>query len=108
MNYEYTNNVENQLDDIATGKVKWTEVITNEYNNFMPTVTKLNGIKKDITKNMFYIGKHPKTDEDINAYIGKYGPVLRIGNQPRESQIIDSQSESSTKTDSQTYSQTKF
>ena len=96
MNFEYTNNVENQLDDIATGKVKWTEVITNEYNNFMPTVTKLNGIKKDITKNMFYIGKHPKTDEDINAYIGKYGPVLRIGNQPQ--QPLDSlQSDSQTK-----------
>ena len=106
MNYEYTNNVENQLDDIATGKVKWTDVIGKEYNNFMPTVTKLNGIKKDITKNMFYIGKHPETDEDINAYIGKYGPVLRIGNQPQPS-LLQSDPDQ-LQSESQTQPHTKF
>jgi DNA topoisomerase-1 len=84
MDYEYTNNVENKLDEISTGKIEWTKVVGDEYNDFMPIVKKLNDIKKDINKNMFFVGKHPETDEDINAYIGKYGPVLRIGNNTNE------------------------
>ena len=63
----------------------------------MKRINKINGIKKDITKNMFYIGKHPKTDEDINAYIGKYGPVLRIGNEPQQPSLDSLQSDSQTK-----------
>lgn len=84
MDYDYTNNVENKLDDISIGKIEWTKVVGDEYNDFMPIVKKLNGVKKDINKNMFFVGKHPETDEDINAYVGKYGPVLRIGNTEKD------------------------
>ena len=80
MDYEYTNNVENKLDEISTGKIEWTKVVGDEYNDFMPIVKKLNGIKKDINENMFFVGKHPETDEDINAVIQASREALKTVN----------------------------
>ncbi len=45
MNYEFTANMENKLDDIAENKLKWNEVIKEFYNPFIETVA-------DAKKNM--------------------------------------------------------
>jgi DNA topoisomerase-1 len=81
LDINFTSNLEERLDDIANNNVIWNDVISDFYNLFIPNVEKLND-KKLVSKNYDdkkrFIGNN-KEGLPIYAYIGKYGPVLQIG-----------------------------
>jgi DNA topoisomerase-1 len=75
MDYQFTANLEIQLDNIAEGKVNWINVLHEFYNKFHPLIIK-NSTITIINKDERMIG----TDENGYTYIAttaKYGPVVK-------------------------------
>lgn len=78
MDYGFTANVEKEFDDIAEGKVKWQEMINHFYGDFHHSIedaitysTKASGER--------LLGADPKTNANVYAKLGKYGPMVQIG-----------------------------
>ena len=82
MNYEFTGNISDELDLIAKGQLAWNEVVGKVYNSFYPTVEKLSNTKEIKREKHQYkrtLGDN-KDGDAITVYLGKYGPLVQIGN----------------------------
>jgi DNA topoisomerase-1 len=76
MDYQFTAQMEDKLDDIAQGKLIWHKVIKDFYKDFHPIVESLLENKNLLEQYTRIIGE----DEDgnkIEATMAKYGPVVR-------------------------------
>ncbi|RLZ11962.1 type I DNA topoisomerase [Faecalibacter macacae] len=79
MDYDFTARVESNFDEIAEGKVEWTKMIDEFYQDFHATV-------EDVQENAERasgereIGIDPTTGKVMHARIGRYGPMIQIGN----------------------------
>ena len=81
----FTAKVEDDLDRIAEGTIKWQEVVRDVYENFMPIVKRLNDVpykkkthtlKRENWENINALGKY--RDKDIFIKVGKYGPYIQL------------------------------
>jgi DNA topoisomerase-1 len=87
MDYNYTSNIENDLDIIADGNKIWnTDVVEKYYNTFMPTVTKLKTSYYENRKkckessgcsDRFLIGEY--NGKNLYRFSSKWGPRVRYG-----------------------------
>ena len=78
IDYNFTANVEKEFDDIAQGQKVWNDVIKefyfpfhNQVENTAKTSEKISGEK--------LLGKDPATDKNIFVKIGKFGPIVQMG-----------------------------
>ena len=79
MDYKFTASMEDKLDEIAAGEIKWYKVMKEFYDEFHPLVLKVLQSKTIIEdKYTRVIGKDPETGIDIIATMGKYGPMIKI------------------------------
>ena len=87
IDYNYTSNIENDLDIIADGNKVWNkDVVEKYYNVFMPTVTKLKTsyyknrkkCKEDgVCVDRFLIGEYD--GKNLYRFSSKWGPRVRYG-----------------------------
>lgn len=92
--YDYTANMENKLDDITNGKAKWKEILTDFWGNFNKTVkdvpTKISDILEKVLQTL---EKQIFTDEEsrvcpdchkgrLSLHIGKFGAFIGCSNYP--------------------------
>jgi DNA topoisomerase-1 len=82
MNYSFTANVEQEFDNIASGDIKWAKMIDGFYKPFHKNVehTTEHSERANMEK---ILGNHPENGEVILARIGKFGPMVQMG-QPVE------------------------
>lgn len=78
MDYGFTADVERQFDDIADGKEEWQTMLQRFYGNFHQTVDQAMNYSVK-AKGERLIGYDPKTNEKVIARLGKYGPMVQIG-----------------------------
>ena len=79
VDYHFTAEVEEQFDEIALGKLKWTGMLDKFYSSFHKTV-KETLEKKDKKTGIRILGNHPETGEPVSVKMGRFGPVAQIGN----------------------------
>lgn len=96
MDYDFTAKVEESFDDIAEGKEKWTEMIGGFYGKFHQNVEKVEETAKRATGERL-LGEDPKTKKPVFAKIGRFGPMIQIGNtedeeKPRFASLLRTQS----------------
>ena len=78
MDYGFTAQVEQDFDDIANGKRKWNEVISDFYTDFHDTVEeKLND--RAHTHAERRIGIDPASGKVLIARMGRFGPLVQKG-----------------------------
>jgi len=79
VNYDFTNQMENRLDVVASGAQEWTNVIGDFYSLFHPNVELLKAVPsmKAENENKRMLGTHE--GKNIYTYVAKYGPVIQIG-----------------------------
>ena len=77
MDYNFTANVECNFDEIAKGEVDWVSVIRGFYEPFSEKVKVANA--DDVKISVRELGTHPETDKKIYAKIGRYGPIIQMG-----------------------------
>lgn len=78
VDYNFTAEVEEQFDEIALGNLKWTGMIKTFYSSFHKTVEDTLE-KKDKKKVTRFLGNHPETGEPVSVRMGRYGPLVQIG-----------------------------
>ncbi|MCD8210034.1 MAG: type I DNA topoisomerase [Prevotella sp.] len=80
MDYNFTAKVERQFDNIAEGKSQWAGMIKNFYKDFAPSVEKSMNSREKHKVGERELGIDPSSGRPIFVKIGRFGPVVQIGN----------------------------
>ncbi|HMP99379.1 MAG TPA: topoisomerase C-terminal repeat-containing protein, partial [Cyclobacteriaceae bacterium] len=81
-NYNFTAQVEQKFDEIASGKIAWQEMIRDFYNPFHKRVEKTEQLERSSVNSSRELGVDPKTGKKIYAKLGRYGAYVQIGENP--------------------------
>lgn len=79
MDYNFTAKVEKDFDDVADGRKNWTELIRSFYEDFEPQVEKTLAEKTEHKVGERELGTDPATGKTVSVKIGRYGPMVQIG-----------------------------
>ena len=83
MDYDFTATVEREFDEIANGLKEWTAMIDNFYGPFHDNIEDTLEHSERATGERL-LGQHPKTGRNVYARIGRFGPMIQIGEQEDE------------------------
>jgi DNA topoisomerase-1 len=83
MDFGFTASVEKEFDEIAEGMKNWSQMIDDFYQPFSKNVTKTLENAGRATGERA-LGNDPKTGKPIIARIGRFGPMVQIGEQDDE------------------------
>jgi len=78
MDYNFTASVEKEFDEIASGIQSWTKMLKEFYHPFHESVDKTLKISEKVTGER-EIGVDPKTQRPVFSKIGRYGPMVQVG-----------------------------
>jgi DNA topoisomerase-1 len=78
VDYNFTANVEEQFDEIASGGLGWTEMIDKFYKPFHKDIEKSKEISRPATSERI-LGVDPKTGKQVSVRIARFGPVAQLG-----------------------------
>jgi DNA topoisomerase-1 len=84
VDYQFTAEVEAEFDNIAKGQKKWQQMIKNFYKPFHQTVVTSESVPREEATNTKKLGIDPKSKRPIYARIGRYGPMIQIGDKEDE------------------------
>ncbi len=83
LDYGFTASVEKEFDDIAQGLKNWTEMIRSFYSPFHESVEDTLE-NSERAKGERLLGEDPKSGKNVYARIGRFGPMIQIGEQEDE------------------------
>ncbi len=78
LDYNFTADVEEKFDSIAEGKLVWTKMIDKFYHPFHEKVT-VTLEESERGSGERILGKDPESGKVVLARIGKYGPIVQLG-----------------------------
>jgi DNA topoisomerase-1 len=78
VDYNFTADVEKKFDDIAEGKLSWNKMLEEFYSGFHKTVEQTLS-KSEKMRGERILGTHPETGEQVSVKMGRYGPIVQIG-----------------------------
>ena len=82
MDYSFTANIEKEFDEIADGKMQWSQMVEDFYNPFHTGVAHtLETAVRAVGERMLGVAEDGKP---ITARMGRYGPMVQIGSQGDE------------------------
>ena len=83
VDYNFTAGIEEHFDEIAGGKVVWSDMIDDFYKPFHLNIedTLENSEKATGQRDL---GKDPETGKPVMARIGRFGPMIQIGETSEE------------------------
>ena len=96
LDYNFTADVELEFDEIANGKLVWNKMIHNFYYPFHAQIEETLETSKKVNGEKF-LGKDPLSGENLSVRIGRYGPMVQLGdsdseNKPRFASLKKGQS----------------
>ncbi len=87
LDYGFTAKVEQDFDHIANGDEKWKEVLQGFYKDFHPRIEDVEE-NADRANGERILGVDPKTGKNILVRIGRFGPMVQIGEQDDEEKPV--------------------
>lgn len=87
LDYGFTAKVEQDFDNIANGEQKWKEVLQGFYKDFHPKIEDVEE-NADRANGERILGKDPKSGKNVLVRIGRFGPMVQIGEQDDEEKPI--------------------
>ena len=78
MDYNFTADIEKELDAIADGSLIWSDMLGKFYKPFHKNVAYIQE-NAERANGERLLGKEPKSGEPVYAKLGKYGPIIQIG-----------------------------
>ena len=97
LDYNFTARIEEKFDEIATGDLRWEDEIAAFYTLFHPAVDIALSIAGGPKFGERRLGNDPATGEPVSVKIGRFGPVVQIGetdseHEPRFASLLKDQS----------------
>jgi DNA topoisomerase-1 len=83
LDYGFTASVEKEFDDIAQGMLKWNKMIEHFYGPFHKDVEKTLEVSERASGER-ELGIDPQSGKRVIARIGRFGPMIQIGNSDDE------------------------
>ena len=83
MDYGFTARIEEEFDEVAQGKMKWSKMLNDFYNPFKKDVEKTIETAERI-KGERELGADPQSGKPVIARMGRYGPMVQIGSADEE------------------------
>ncbi len=83
LNYSFTADVESKFDVIAQGKLNWNDMIQQFYTPFHQTVETTLETSERATGERI-LGVHPTSGRKILTRIGRFGPMVQIGDEQED------------------------
>ena len=80
LDYQFTAKVEASFDEIANGKLNWTDMLQSFYGPFHSNVENTLTHSERATGER-ELGTDPKSGRKIIARIGRFGPMIQIGDE---------------------------
>ena len=87
LDYGFTAKVEQDFDHIANGEEKWKEVLQGFYKDFHPRIADVEE-NADRANGERILGVDPKSGKNVLTRIGRFGPMVQIGEQDDEEKPI--------------------
>lgn len=87
LDYGFTAKVEQDFDHIANGDEKWKEVLQDFYKDFHPRIADVEE-NADRANGERILGVDPKSGKNVLTRIGRFGPMVQIGEQDDEEKPI--------------------
>ncbi len=84
LDYNFTANLEKRFDLIAEGDAVWQKEIGDFYEVFHPEVDKANDVRLEHKVGERVLGVHPVSGKPVSVKIGRFGPVVQIGDSKDE------------------------
>lgn len=84
IDFSFTAKVEKEFDDIAHGGQDWQDMIENFYGKFHLRVEETANVARADISSSRELGKDPKTGKPVIARLGRFGPLVQIGEQEDE------------------------
>jgi DNA topoisomerase-1 len=82
-NYSFTAEIEQEFDEIASGKLEWKKMLSGFYKPFHKTVEKTELVERSSVANKSKeLGVDPKTGKNVYVKLGKYGAYVQLGENP--------------------------
>lgn len=78
MDYNFTARVEEDLDEIAEGKLVWHQVIDQFYKPFHALITSVLQTSEK-SRGERLLGVDPATGRQVSVKIGRFGPIAQLG-----------------------------
>lgn len=79
VDYKFTADMEDEFDNIAKGKLSWTQMMKDFYKSFHQTIVDSKSIARSSVGSARDLGHDPKTGKPISVRLGKFGPFIQIG-----------------------------
>ncbi len=84
LDFNFTADLEKRFDLIAEGEAVWQNEISDFYGVFHPEVAKANDMRLDHKVGERVLGVHPESGKPVSVKIGRFGPVVQIGDSSDE------------------------
>ncbi len=97
LDYNFTARVEERFDEIAEGKLPWVNEMHEFYDMFHPVVERTLNMRLERKVGERLLGNDPKTGQPVTVKIGRFGPLVQIGegdseNKPQFASLLKGQS----------------
>ena len=79
VDYGFTARVEEEFDEIATGKLERNNMLQEFYTPFHELIVQSGGIDRSTVAQAREIGVDPKSGKPVLARFGRFGPMLQLG-----------------------------
>ncbi|MDR1032705.1 MAG: type I DNA topoisomerase [Candidatus Nomurabacteria bacterium] len=79
VDYDFTAEIEEELDEVADGKLEHVKMLDAFYQPFHALIEKSGNIERSEVVNARELGTDPKTKKVVLAKLGRFGPMLQLG-----------------------------
>jgi DNA topoisomerase-1 len=79
LDYSFTAEVEKEFDEIAQGEKQWEKMLYDFYKQFHPKIESTGEVDRTEIQNDRRLGDDPKTGLPVIARLGRFGPMVQIG-----------------------------
>ena len=80
--YSFTSEIEQEFDEIASGKLQWKKMIADFYKPFHKKVSATEKVERSSVGKTKELGVDSKTGKNVYAKLGKFGAYVQIGENP--------------------------
>lgn len=80
--YSFTSEIEQDFDEIATGRLEWKKMIDDFYKPFHKKVKVTEQIERSAAGKNRELGVDPKTGKNVYVKLGKFGAYVQVGENP--------------------------
>ena len=78
LDYNFTAQVEEDFDEIASGDEDWQDMMKNFYKNFHPNVLEVEE-NAERASGERVLGTDPESGRQVSVRLGRFGPMVQIG-----------------------------